>query len=138
MRTNTLLWIVQGLLAALFLFAGGMKLVLPADALKGPVALPVPFLRFIGTAEVLGAIGLVLPGLTGIRRALTPVAAAGLVIIMTGATVLTTVGMGVAPALFPLVVGTLAATVARGRSGSIAAHRNQVRRLDASLSDVAA
>ena len=50
------LWIVQGVLAALFLFAGGMKLVLPLEELKGPVELPGPFLRFIGVAEVFGAI----------------------------------------------------------------------------------
>src|SRR5213080_3226681 len=58
---NIALWIVQGLLAALFLFAGGAKLVLPLDQLAGPVALPGWFLRSIGAAEVLGALGLVLP-----------------------------------------------------------------------------
>ena len=61
------LWIVQGLLAALFLFSGGMKLVLPLEKLMGPVPLPGLFMRFIGVAEVLGAIGLVLPGLLRIR-----------------------------------------------------------------------
>src|SRR2546429_832113 len=74
---NVALWIVQGLLAALFLFAGGAKLVLPLDQLAGPVALPGWFLRFIGAAEVLGALGLVLPGLLRIRPGLTPLAAAG-------------------------------------------------------------
>src|SRR5437879_11590246 len=59
---NVALWIVQGLLAALFLFAGGAKLVLPLDQMAGPVALPGWFLRFLGVAEVLGALGLVLPG----------------------------------------------------------------------------
>jgi len=48
------LWIVQGLLAAVFLFAGGTKLVLPLDQLTGPVALPGLLLRFIGVCEVLG------------------------------------------------------------------------------------
>ena len=79
MRHNVILWIVQGLLAALVLFAGGMKLVLPVEAMAGPLALPGPFLRFIGVAELLGAVGLILPGLLGIQRQLTPVAAAGLV-----------------------------------------------------------
>ena len=79
MRHNVILWIVQGLLAALVLFAGGMKLVLPVEAMAGPLALPGPFLRFIGVAEVLGAVGLILPGLLGIQRQLTLVAAAGLV-----------------------------------------------------------
>ena len=75
------LLIVQGLLAALFLFAGGVKLVLPLDQLTGPVPLPGWFVRFIGVAEVLGAIGLILPGLLRIRPGLTPLAAAGLVLI---------------------------------------------------------
>jgi hypothetical protein len=119
MRTNTLLWIAQGLLAAVFLFAGGFKLVAPAEAFNGPIVLPVTFLRFIGTAELVGAIGLIVPWLTGIRPALTPLAAAGLVVIMIGATTLTTVSMGVGPALFPLIVGGLAASVACGRGAGL-------------------
>jgi hypothetical protein len=109
------LWIVQGLLAIIFLFSGGMKLVLPLEAMTGPIPLPGPFLRFIGVAEVLGAIGLILPGVLRIRPGLTPLAAAGLVIIMIGATVLTLAGGAVALALIPLVVGALAAFVAYGR-----------------------
>src|SRR5881409_4113219 len=73
---NVALWIVQGLLAALFLFAGGAKLVLPLDQMAGPVALPGWFLRFLGVAEVLGALGLVLPGLLRIRSGLTSLAPA--------------------------------------------------------------
>jgi hypothetical protein len=117
MRKNGVLWIVQGLLAALFLFAGGMKLVLPIEAMAGPVALPGAFLRFIGVAEVLGAVGLILPGLLRIQRQLTPIAAAGLVIIMVGATVVTALPGPLAPALVPLVVGLLAALVVYGRKG---------------------
>lgn len=109
------LWIVQVLLALLFLFAGGAKLILPPEALKGPVAVPVLFLRFIGVCEVLGALGLILPGLLRMRPGLTPLAAAGLVIIMIGATVTNLVGGGVAVALITLVVGLLAAFVAYGR-----------------------
>jgi hypothetical protein len=109
------LWVVQGLLALLFLFTGGMKLVLPLEALQGPVALPGLFLRCIGVAEVLGALGLILPGLLRIRPGLTPLAAAGLVIIMTGATVVTVAGGQLAPALLSVVVGLLAAFVAVGR-----------------------
>ena len=109
------LWIVQGLLALLFLFAGGMKLVLPLEKLAGPISLPGLFVRFIGVAEVLGAIGLILPGLLRIRPGLTPLAAAGLVIIMIGATVLTVASGEVATALIPLVVGLLAAFVAYAR-----------------------
>jgi hypothetical protein len=112
---NRGLWIVQGLLAALFLFAGGMKLVMSLEAMKGPVPLPGPFMRFLGVAEVLGAIGLILPELLQIRPGLTPLAAAGLAIIMIGATVITLMGGDVAAALIPLVVGLLAAFVAYGR-----------------------
>ncbi|MDQ6654018.1 MAG: DoxX family protein [Acidobacteriota bacterium] len=115
-----ILWIIQVLLALLFLFAGGTKLVLPLDVLKSmgspnQIMLPGLLLRFIGVCEVLGALGLILPGLLRIRPGLTPLAAFGLVIIMIGATVLTFAGDGVAPALIPLVVGILTAFVAYGR-----------------------
>jgi hypothetical protein len=79
--------------------------------------MPGWFLRFIGVAEVMGGLGLVLPGLTGIRPGLTPLAAAGLVIIMIGATVLTLATGGPAAALMPLVTGLAAAFVAHGRWG---------------------
>jgi hypothetical protein len=109
------LWIVQGLLALLFLFAGGMKLVMPLEALTSEMPLPGLFVRCIGVAEVLGAIGLILPGLLRIRPGLTPLAATGLVLIMIGATVLTLASGAVAQALIPLGVGILAAFVAYGR-----------------------
>jgi uncharacterized membrane protein YphA (DoxX/SURF4 family) len=112
---NYALWIVQGLLALLFLFTGGMKLVLPIEVMTQQMPMPGWFLRFIGVAEVLGAIGLILPGLLGIRPGLTPLAALGLVIIMIGATVLTIAAIGVATALIPLMVGLLSAFVAYGR-----------------------
>ena len=112
---NYVLWIVQGLLALLFLYAGGMKLVLPLEALTGPLPMPGLFLRFIGVAEVLGALGLILPGLLRIRPGLTPLAAAGLVIIMIGATVLTVTTGDIVMALIPLVVGILCGFVAYGR-----------------------
>ena len=114
MRRNATLWVIQGVLAALFLFAGSMKLILPIEEMAGPVALPGAFLRFIGVAEVAGALGLILPWLTRIRLALTPVAAAGLVVIMAGATAISAAAGPVA-ALVPLVVGLLAAAVAYGR-----------------------
>ena len=115
---NIALWIIQALLAALFLFGGGMKLVLPLDKLTGPTPLPVSgsFLRFIGVCEVLGGLGLILPSLLRIRPGLTPLAAVGLVIIMIGATWITLSTMDMASALIPFVVGILAAFVAYGRS----------------------
>ncbi|HTI04059.1 MAG TPA: DoxX family protein [Gemmatimonadales bacterium] len=114
-RTNASLWTIQALLALVFLFAGGMKLVVPIEMLKGPVALPGAFMRFIGVCETLGALGLILPGVFRIRTALTPLAASGLVIIMIGATTVTLIGGLVAPALVPVIVGTLASLVAYGR-----------------------
>ena len=114
-RIAALLWIVQGLLAALFLFAGGMKLVMPIEAMTKQIALPGPFLRFIGVAEVAGALGLVLPGALRVRPLLTPLAAAGLVVVMIGATSVTLVSGGVAMALFPMFVGVLCASVVYGR-----------------------
>jgi uncharacterized membrane protein YphA (DoxX/SURF4 family) len=116
------LWIVQGLLALLFLFAGVMKLVLPLEQMTGPVSLPGPLLRFIGAVEALGAVGLILPGVLRIRPGLTPLAAAGLVIIMLGATVIGLVSGDVAMTLIPLMVGLLAAFVAYGR-WRLAPHR---------------
>ena len=117
---NVALWVVQALLALLFLFAGGTKLVLPIEVLTSmgspnQVHLPSLLIRFIGVCEVVGALGLILPGLLRIKPGLTPLAAIGLVIIMIGATVLTLIGDGIVPALFPLVVGILLAFVAYGR-----------------------
>lgn len=118
-RTGTRLWIAQGVLAALFLFAGGMKLVVPAAALAAQSHLPGAFMKFIGIAETMGALGLILPGLLHIRERLTPLAASGLVIIMIGA-VVTTILQGQAPmAVIPALVGALAAYVARGRFAEV-------------------
>jgi uncharacterized membrane protein YphA (DoxX/SURF4 family) len=114
---TTVLWILQVLLALIFLFAGSMKLLLPIELMMAQMPLPLPglFLRFIGIAEVSGALGLLLPGLLRIRPMLTPLAACGLVIIMIGATVVTLTGGGGVSALVPLVVGLLCMTVAYGR-----------------------
>jgi hypothetical protein len=107
-------------LAALFLFAGSMKLVLPLEDLAGPIALPGPLLRFIGTAEVVGAIGLVLPWLLRIEPVLTPVAAGGLLIIMAGAVVLTVLAGSLVGAILPLVVAAALVGVAHGRARALA------------------
>jgi uncharacterized membrane protein YphA (DoxX/SURF4 family) len=117
---NIALWIIQVLLALLFLFAGGTKLVLPIEVLTSmgspnQVHLPGLFIRFIGVCEVLGGLGLILPGLFKIRPQLTWLAAAGLVIIMIGATVLTFVADGIGPAVIPFVVGLLLVFVVYNR-----------------------
>jgi uncharacterized membrane protein YphA (DoxX/SURF4 family) len=123
------LWTIQVLLALLFLFAGGMKLVAAPEMLKGPVEFPVLFLRFIGVCEFAGGLGLVLPGLLRIRTGLTPLAAAGLVVIMAGATATMVVsGMGEG-AWVPFVTGILAASVAYGRSRAVPLRATPRRRL---------
>jgi hypothetical protein len=94
------------------MFAGVMKFVTPVEEMTKQVPLPGLFLRFIGLAEVLGAIGLILPGLFRIQTGLTPLAAAGLAIITVGATVVTLMTGGGAMALIPLVVALLSAFVA--------------------------
>jgi hypothetical protein len=115
-KINAILWTIQALLALLFLFAGGMKLVASAEMLlKGPIVFPLLFIRFIGVCEFAGGLGMILPGLLRIRTGLTPLAAAGLVIIMIGATVTTLVG-GMQGAWFPFVIGLFAAAVAYGRT----------------------
>jgi len=112
---NIVLWIIQVLLALLFLFSGVMKLITPIEAMTQQIYLPGLFLRFIGVCEVLGGLGLILPALLRIRPALTPLAAALLVIIMIGATVLALQIEPRALALIPLVTGLLLVFVAYGR-----------------------
>jgi DoxX-like family len=117
---NIVLWILQILLALLFLFAGGTKLILPTDVLvkMGPpdqVVLPGLFIKFIGLCEVLGALGLILPGLLRRRQELTPLAALGLTIILAGAVIVTIMGPGIGMIAAPLIVGVLCAFVAYGR-----------------------
>ena len=129
---SIVLWIIQALLAFLFLFAGGTKLFLSIEQMQAmgspnQIVFPALLIRFIGVCEVLGGLGLILPGLFRVRPGLTPLAATGLIIIMVGAIVTTLMSGQVAPALFPLVTLILLAFVAygrwrlsphRGRSGS--------------------
>jgi uncharacterized membrane protein YphA (DoxX/SURF4 family) len=117
---NILLWILQGLLALLFLFSGGMKLVVSPDVLQSmgspnQVVLPGLLIRFIGVCEVLGGLGLILPGLLKIKPGLTPLAAVGLAIIMIGAVALTIAGDGIGAAIVPFVTLILLVFVAYGR-----------------------
>jgi uncharacterized membrane protein YphA (DoxX/SURF4 family) len=83
------LWVVQVLVAAAFLVSGATKLSQPKEKLLKNMAwvedFSQPTLRIIGALEVLGAIGIVLPALTGIVPWLTPLAALGLVLTMIGA-----------------------------------------------------
>jgi DoxX-like family len=110
-------WTMQAMVAILFLLVGGMKLIVPVEVLVAqmPIKLPGLFVRFIGICEVAGALGLILPGLTRIRRELTPLAAWALALEMGVAAVYTLIGGGGATALFPLVLGLLCAALAYGR-----------------------
>jgi hypothetical protein len=113
---NRALWIIQGLLALFFaLGSGAPKLVLPLDTLPMPIPLPGPFIKFVGLAEVLGGLGLILPGIFHVRPGLTPLAAAGLVLVTIGATVYQLMAGQPESALFAVVIGLLAAFVAYGR-----------------------
>jgi uncharacterized membrane protein YphA (DoxX/SURF4 family) len=120
-KKNTVLWIVQGVLAVMFLFAGGSKLVMSAAQLaeqmkaSGGPQPPIAFVQFIGVCEILGAIAMILPTLTGIRPSLTPLAAVGLVIIMIGATVINLMSIMPAVAIGTVILGLMAAAVAYGR-----------------------
>jgi hypothetical protein len=115
-RVNVALWIVQGLLALFFALASGApKLFLPIEMIPMPVPLPEAFIKLIGVAEVAGAIGLILPGLVGIRPGLTPLAAVGLVLLTICAAVYQVIGGQPANAVFALIIGLVAAFVAYGR-----------------------
>lgn len=114
-RAGVLLWVLQVLLALIFLYAGGFKLVMPLAAMAKVSPLSPLFLKFVACCEILGALGLVLPGMLHIREGLTPLAAAGLFVIMVGAVTVTVATMGIAPAILPFVVGVLLLVVIRGR-----------------------
>lgn len=117
---NVALWIAQVLLALIFIFAGGVKLVTPMEEMlqQMPIALPPAFIIFTGVVELLGGLGVILPWLLNIRPGLTPLAATGLVIVMIGAVVYTIAAGDPVSALIPAVVGLIAAFVAWGRRHS--------------------
>ncbi|WP_309891103.1 DoxX family protein [Archangium sp.] len=111
------LWVAQVLLFLAFMGAGGMKLVTPAEELlKLDPTQQIPLTRFIGVAEVLGALGMILPAASRIRPGLTPLAALGLFTIMVLASGVHVMKGDIAQAI-PVVgsLGALAAFVAWGR-----------------------
>ncbi len=126
-----ILWTVQVLLALVFVFAGGFKLLTPIDVLTTLVPLPGLAIRVVGLAEVLGGLGLILPGVLGIRPTLTPLAAVELIHVMLAATLLTLATQSDATqALIPLATGLLSAFVAYGRwrVAPLGAQRGAARR----------
>jgi len=84
---NAVLWVLQVLLAAAFFAHGMLFLTPPANMVEALSVFPRPFQIFLGTAEVLAAIGLTLPGITHILPWLVPSAAAGVMIVMISATI---------------------------------------------------
>ncbi|MFI6844279.1 DoxX family protein [Kitasatospora sp. NBC_00085] len=82
-------WIVAGLLALFYFYAGTLKVIRSRDQLRPMMAwvdgIPLPALRALGTVEILGATGLILPPMTGTAPALAPAAAIGFVLLQTGA-----------------------------------------------------
>ena len=90
---DTVIWVVQGILAAVFVFSGGMKLLafdryitMVEERSGRDAGLSRPLMTVVGISEVAGGLGLVLPWATGIMPVLTPLAALGLAVIMAGAT----------------------------------------------------
>jgi uncharacterized membrane protein len=113
---NRALWLLQVLLAVFFVLGSGLpKLLIPADQLPMPIVLPQTFLWCIGVCEILGGLGLLLPGLTHVRPGLTPLAAASLVLLTVCAALYQLLAQQPANAVFALVIGALAACVAHGR-----------------------
>jgi uncharacterized membrane protein len=96
-----------GLLALAFVSAGAMKLIPPEETLTAWYPFSALFIRVIGVWELLGAVGLILPGLLRVREELTPLAAAGLASIMTGAVATTLAVGGGAAAAMPLALRAL-------------------------------
>lgn len=117
---NISLWIVQILLGAMFGMAGFMKLSEPMEALTQqmgwPGAVPEALVRFIGLSEFAGALGLILPSVTRIRPRLTPLAAAGLVVVMILASGFHLIRGELQAIPINFVLGALAGFVAWGRS----------------------
>lgn len=113
---NRALWTAQIVVALVFAFAGSMKFIMPPEKMQqGSVILPLAFIYFIGICECLGALGMILPGLTRIRTGLTPLAALGLTIIMIGATAVTVIG-GMPGAFVPATIGIITSWIAYGRT----------------------
>jgi uncharacterized membrane protein YphA (DoxX/SURF4 family) len=111
-------WIVSALLAVAFLAVGAGKLLASAaDLQQSAQGVPVALLKIAGAAEVLGAIGLILPAATRILPVLTPIAAVGLTVTMVGATITDIIVGAPSAIVMTVVLGILAALVAVARFG---------------------
>ncbi|PFG34237.1 DoxX family protein [Sanguibacter antarcticus] len=122
---NIALWIVAGLLTLVFLAAGTAKVAGSREQLMEKMSFvastPQGAVKLLGVAEILGALGLVLPALVGVLPILVPVAAIALVALMIGAVVVhLRSGEGLSAAAPSIVLALLAAFVAWGRLGAYA------------------
>jgi hypothetical protein len=115
-------WVVAGLLAVFYLYSGGLKALRTREQLLPMMAwvdrTPMPLVRVIGVLEVLGAIGLILPPLTGIAPGLALAAAIGLVLVQIGGIVVhvsrgeaRVIGLNIALLVLAAVAAGLAAAV---------------------------
>jgi uncharacterized membrane protein YphA (DoxX/SURF4 family) len=125
MTMNTVLWTLQILLAAVFAGAGAVKLIQPREQLAKTLGgwvdeFPASMLKPLGLAELLGAVGLVVPPLVGITPVLTPVAASGLVVTMIGAIVTHARRREFPNVAVNVVLAVMAVVVAWGRFGPYA------------------
>ncbi len=115
---NVQLWTVQVFLALFFALGSGLpKLLLPPEVLAAnmPIALPREFVLFIGTCEILGALGLILPGITRVGTKLTPLAAGCLALLTLCATTYQLLAHQPESAIFAVVMGLICSFVAYGR-----------------------
>ncbi|MCW2904442.1 MAG: hypothetical protein JWO67_6707 [Streptosporangiaceae bacterium] len=118
---NVFLWILQVVLAVAFGMAGLMKLTRPKEKLAEKMAWVEDFspgvIKFIAGAEVLGALGLILPAATGVAPILTPIAAAGLAVTMAGAIIAHLRRKEISLVGVPAVLLIIAVVIAWGRFG---------------------
>ncbi|MEV6394749.1 DoxX family protein [Streptomyces sp. NPDC051907] len=112
---NIAYWIVAGLLALFYFYAGTLKVIRSRDQLRPMMVwvdrIPLPALRALGTIEILGATGLILPPLAGIAPSLAPAAAIGFVLLQTGAVAVHLTGEDRRIALNVGLIATAAVTV---------------------------
>ena len=118
-RLHYTLWSAQVLLALVFAMTGFMKLTIPAadlaQAMPAGLGLSIPLIRFIGVAEVAGALGLLLPAATRILPLLTPIAAGALAVVMALAALLHAWRSEIGSLAVVLVLGAIALFITWGR-----------------------